>query len=339
MQIFRSEGLDAIHTFLHFVQRIQKESSGDLFHKLARQVSTCPYTREDGGQIGWIDNPRYKSQQQHDAATTMTQTSALLNRAILDIVSAAVIDELFQRRVKGGDVIKLPITVDTDDDNDTTTTTTEESKPIIRGWHVLRVDDLHLRPVTTASDTSTHDNSSSSSKNIVHKVRPKLKGSGVVPLSPAFISNDNLKDDEGDDDAAATTAMYTVPNAKYYKIVTTGCQMNVADSERITGVLEDELKLSPLGDVDALSFDSVDSNANSNKNNDNRSKKKKKKKNTPDVLLLNTCTIRDHAEQKVYDALGPYAAMKRDGKAIAIVVAGCVAQQEGEYINIVLESI
>ena len=314
------------------MQRIQKESSGDLFDKLARQVSTCPYTREDGGQIGWIDNPRYKSQQQHDAATTMTQTSALLNRAVSDIVSATVIDELFRRRVKGGDVIKLPITIDTDDDNDTTvTSTTEESKPIIRGWHVLRVDDLHLRPVTTASDTS-NDNLSSS-KNIVHKVRPKLKGSGVVPLSPAFITNDNLTNyDRADDNAAAaTTAMYTVPNAKYYKIVTTGCQMNVADSERITGVLEDELKLSPLGDVDALSFDSVDSNDDSNKNNDNRSKKKKK--NTPDVLLLNTCTIRDHAEQKVYDALGPYAAMKRDGKAIAIVVAGCVAQQEGEYID------
>ena len=58
--------------------------------------------------------------------------------------------------------------------------------------------------------------------------------------------------------------------------------------------------------------------------------KKKKETQQPDILLLNTCTIRDHAEQKVYDALGPYAALKREGKPLAIVVAGCVAQQEGE---------
>ena len=241
----------------------------------------------------------------------------LMNQAVSDIMSSSVIDELFDRRVKGGDVFKLPI-VSINDNN---------SEQTIQGWHILRVDDLHLRPITTASsDTSTN----SSSKNIVHKVRPKLKGSGVVPTSPKFITNhnNNPMNDNGD----KADIIYTVPNAKYYKIVTTGCQMNVADSERIMGVLEDELRLSPLNDVDdsALSsLDTVDSNDNTKRSNNN--KKKKNKKNTPDVLLLNTCTIRDHAEQKVYDALGPYAAMKRDGKAIAIVVAGCVAQQEGKF--------
>lgn len=52
----------------------------------------------------------------------------------------------------------------------------------------------------------------------------------------------------------------------------------------------------------------------------------------PDVLILNTCSIRDHAEQKVYDALGSYAAAKRNGKQIAMIVTGCVAQQEGEKL-------
>eukprot|EP00956_Cyclotella_meneghiniana_P008066 scaffold10765_cov51-Cyclotella_meneghiniana.AAC.1 len=280
------------------------ESSSDLFDKLARQISTCQHTRDDGGQIGWIDNPHYKS-----------MNGELMNQAVSDIMSSSVIDELFDRRVKGGDVFKLPII-----------SINDNSEQTIQGWHILRVDDLHLRPITTASsNTSTN----SSSKNIVHKVRPKLKGSGVVPTSPKFTTNHNNPMNDNDDEA---DIIYTVPNAKYYKIVTTGCQMNVADSERIMGVLEDELRLSPLNDVDdnALSsLDTVDSNDNTKRKNN---KKKKNKKNTPDVLLLNTCTIRDHAEQKVYDALGPYAAMKRDGKAIAIVVAGCVAQQEGEAL-------
>jgi tRNA-2-methylthio-N6-dimethylallyladenosine synthase len=52
----------------------------------------------------------------------------------------------------------------------------------------------------------------------------------------------------------------------------------------------------------------------------------------PDVLVLNTCSIRDHAEQKLYDTLGPHAAAKRNGRQIAVIVTGCVAQQEGERL-------
>jgi tRNA-2-methylthio-N6-dimethylallyladenosine synthase len=63
-----------------------------------------------------------------------------------------------------------------------------------------------------------------------------------------------------------------------------------------------------------------------------------------DVVVLNTCSIRDHAEQKVYSYLGPYAKRKRemspaiasgtqkDPRPLAIVVAGCVAQQEGQAL-------
>ena len=50
------------------------------------------------------------------------------------------------------------------------------------------------------------------------------------------------------------------------------------------------------------------------------------------VVILNTCSIRDHAEQKVYSALGPHSRRKREGEPVAIVVAGCVAQQEGEKL-------
>lgn len=55
-------------------------------------------------------------------------------------------------------------------------------------------------------------------------------------------------------------------------------------------------------------------------------------KKYPDLVLLNTCSIRDHAEQKVYSYIGPHAKRKRDGEDVAIIVAGCVAQQEGEAL-------
>jgi len=50
------------------------------------------------------------------------------------------------------------------------------------------------------------------------------------------------------------------------------------------------------------------------------------------VVVFNTCSIRDKAEHKLYSALGPAAQRKASGENIAIVVAGCVAQQEGEQL-------
>lgn len=79
--------------------------------------------------------------------------------------------------------------------------------------------------------------------------------------------------------------------------------MNVADSERLAGVLQSQLNLTA-----AVSPYQAD------------------------VVIFNTCSIRDHAEQKLYDSLGPFAAMKRKGKQLAIIVTGCVAQQEGESL-------
>jgi tRNA-2-methylthio-N6-dimethylallyladenosine synthase len=90
---------------------------------------------------------------------------------------------------------------------------------------------------------------------------------------------------------------------KTYLIQTAGCQMNAADSERLAGVLEHKLGLT-------LSTNPKDA----------------------DVVIFNTCTIRDHAEQKLYDALGPFAAKKRNGRQLALIVTGCVAQQEGENL-------
>lgn len=87
-----------------------------------------------------------------------------------------------------------------------------------------------------------------------------------------------------------------------YSIDTMGCQMNVADSERIEG------QLSELG------YRRVEESSKAK------------------VVILNTCSIRDHAEQKVYSYLGPHAQRKRLGEDVALIVAGCVAQQEGEAL-------
>lgn len=78
--------------------------------------------------------------------------------------------------------------------------------------------------------------------------------------------------------------------------------MNKADSERMAGILED------------MGFEwSEDPNA-------------------ADLILYNTCTIRDNAEQKVYSYLGRQAKRKHEKADLTLIVAGCVAQQEGEAL-------
>lgn len=281
------------------------EKTDDVFSRLAVDVSTCQLTREDSGEIGWVDNP-YTCNNNNNL-----ENSEALNDVLADILSPEAIAQVFQRRVKGGDVIKI------------------QGKEGL--WHLIRVDDLYIKLV---GDTDT---TADGSKNRINKVRPKLKGSGQIPLSPLFqkigTTDDdivNINTNNGiDNDEEQSKMIYSVPNAKHYQILTSGCQMNVADSERIMGVLEGELGLTALDAINSNNVDAIDSTLIISSK---KSKGKNKKKTTPDILLLNTCTIRDHAEQKVYDALGPYTAMKRAGRPLAIVVAGCVAQQEGEAL-------
>ena len=90
--------------------------------------------------------------------------------------------------------------------------------------------------------------------------------------------------------------------SKKYNIVTFGCQMNKADSERMAGVLEN------------MGFEAASD------------------PNLADLVLYNTCTIRDNAEQKVYSYLGRQAKRKHEQPDLTLVVAGCVAQQEGEQL-------
>ncbi|MFE4106344.1 tRNA (N6-isopentenyl adenosine(37)-C2)-methylthiotransferase MiaB [Almyronema epifaneia] len=93
-----------------------------------------------------------------------------------------------------------------------------------------------------------------------------------------------------------------VVSPRRYHITTFGCQMNKADSERMAGILDD------------MGFEWVEDPY------------------TADVVLYNTCTIRDNAEQKVYSYLGRQAKRKHEQPNLTLIVAGCVAQQEGESL-------
>src|SRR3954447_20991290 len=85
-----------------------------------------------------------------------------------------------------------------------------------------------------------------------------------------------------------------------------GCQMNVYDAQRMVDTLAGE------GFVETASTDDAD------------------------LVILNTCHIREKASEKVYSELGRLRIAKdeaaRDGRSMNIVVAGCVAQAEGEEI-------
>jgi tRNA-2-methylthio-N6-dimethylallyladenosine synthase len=122
-------------------------------------------------------------------------------------------------------------------------------------------------------------------------------------LSPSLIKKkrDNFLAVKGSTSITSTVEGDQEKLLTYY-METMGCQMNVADSERM------QAQLSYLG--------YKPSNDSSSAN----------------ILVLNTCSVRDHAEQKVYSYIGPYAARKRRGDDLAIIVAGCVAQQEGETL-------
>src|SRR6476619_4304786 len=86
-------------------------------------------------------------------------------------------------------------------------------------------------------------------------------------------------------------------------IKTQGCQMNVYDSARMADLLAAEHGL-------ALTEDESEA----------------------DVILINTCSIREKAQEKVFSQLGRWKHLKRGDRPVLIGVGGCVASQEGAAI-------
>jgi tRNA-2-methylthio-N6-dimethylallyladenosine synthase len=91
-----------------------------------------------------------------------------------------------------------------------------------------------------------------------------------------------------------------VDSQKTFYLETFGCQMNVHDSEKVIGTLIHE---------GYRQVESVDQ---------------------ADLILYNTCSIRDKAEQKVFNRLNDYKKLQKQGKKFGVL--GCVAQQEGDKI-------
>ena len=87
-------------------------------------------------------------------------------------------------------------------------------------------------------------------------------------------------------------------------IKTFGCQMNEYDSAKMADVLARSHGLEPAQAPEEA-----------------------------DVLLLNTCSIREKAQEKVFSQLGKWKAWKQDNPNLVIGVGGCVASQEGEALR------
>ncbi|MBB4071577.1 tRNA (N6-isopentenyl adenosine(37)-C2)-methylthiotransferase MiaB [Canibacter oris] len=87
-------------------------------------------------------------------------------------------------------------------------------------------------------------------------------------------------------------------SARSYEVITFGCQMNVHDSERLSGALE------AAGYV------------------------KKAASEKADVVVINTCAVRENADNKLYGNLGYLASVKRKQPGMQIAVGGCLAQKD-----------
>ncbi len=87
-----------------------------------------------------------------------------------------------------------------------------------------------------------------------------------------------------------------------FKVITFGCQMNEHDSEKMAGVLK------------GRGYETAETAQEAG------------------LIILNTCSIREKAEQKFFSELGKLKRLKKQNPALKIAVSGCIAQQEGDRI-------
>jgi tRNA-2-methylthio-N6-dimethylallyladenosine synthase len=116
----------------------------------------------------------------------------------------------------------------------------------------------------------------------------------ATALSAAVLQNTDLAGNASSDRRTSSAVV-----GKRFFIETFGCQMNVHDSEKVAGVLLGRGYTAALNPADA------------------------------DLMLYNTCSIREKAAQKVFSRLGEWRGISKD-KIIGVL--GCLAQQEGEEI-------
>ncbi|GIR64518.1 MAG: hypothetical protein CM15mP69_3460 [Ectothiorhodospiraceae bacterium] len=95
-----------------------------------------------------------------------------------------------------------------------------------------------------------------------------------------------------------------MPEVRKFFIQTHGCQMNEYDSNKLCDILKSTSNYEET-----------------------------KVAEEADLLLLNTCSIREKAQEKVFDQLGRWKKLKKHNSNVLIAVGGCVATQEGENIK------
>ena len=96
--------------------------------------------------------------------------------------------------------------------------------------------------------------------------------------------------------------MSDINGRKYCKLIVYGCQGNVSDGERMAGQLK------------AIGYERTEDMEQA------------------DLILINTCCVRETAEDKVYGKIGEIKALKRRKPELIFGIAGCMAQKEGEAL-------
>ncbi len=91
---------------------------------------------------------------------------------------------------------------------------------------------------------------------------------------------------------------------KFYYIYTYGCQMNVHETEKLAGILE------------------------------KRDYKRAESAETADIIVFNTCCIRESAEQKILGNIGAVKPLKKKNKNLIVAVCGCMSQQKEMAANL-----
>ena len=125
--------------------------------------------------------------------------------------------------------------------------------------------------------------------------QPRLE---LQPVSAPIMKNEaNLAD--------YATPPATTPDSvagRTYEVRTFGCQMNVHDSERLSGLLED------AGYQPVVAGD------------------------TPDLIVFNTCAVRENADMRLYGTLGSLRSVKERHPGMQIAVGGCLAQKDKDAV-------
>src|SRR5260221_530755 len=148
-----------------------------------------------------------------------------------------------------------------------------------------------------------------------HETKPGLLTQLAQGVAPAEVERGVESPDKDPDLCGAEGAVYTAdPFAQLGKrnhpliagtrvhLLTFGCQMNKYDSEMVAGLLNEK----------GAAF--VEDPAQA------------------DLLIFNTCSVRGHAEDRVYNRLHVLRERKRREPGFILAVMGCMAQKEGEHI-------